>query len=167
MFGLLIKALWLQAFLQSRISELECVCIWSFSDPYFPAFELSTETYGVSHCIQSECRKIRTWKTPNMDSFYAVSSCSLSCYPILSWHLLIQSQQLKRYSNVWIMFKVSNKEEIADVVLLFLLLTSNILIQTLRELYLKNFQYWKYWQSKSDFFGKCSIFNIIHVFCIN
>ena len=33
-----------------------------FSGPYFPAFGLNTERYGVSHRIQSECGKIRTWK---------------------------------------------------------------------------------------------------------
>ena len=33
-----------------------------FSGPYFPAFGLNTERYGVSLCIQSECGKIRTRK---------------------------------------------------------------------------------------------------------
>ena len=34
----------------------------SFSGPYFPAFGLNRERYGVSLCIQSECGKIRTRK---------------------------------------------------------------------------------------------------------
>ena len=33
-----------------------------FSDPYFPAFGLNTESYGVSLGIQSECGKIRIRK---------------------------------------------------------------------------------------------------------
>ena len=37
----------------------------SFSGPYFSAFGLNTERYGVSLRIHSECGKIRTRKTPN------------------------------------------------------------------------------------------------------
>ena len=48
------------------------VHIWSFSDPYFPAFGLNTERYSVFLRLQSECGKIRTRKTPNTDTFYAV-----------------------------------------------------------------------------------------------
>ena len=33
-----------------------------FSGPFFPAFGLNTERYGVSLRIESECRKIRTRK---------------------------------------------------------------------------------------------------------
>ena len=45
---------------------MKSVCIWSFSGPYFPAFGLSTERYGVSLRIQSECgkyipEKLGTW----------------------------------------------------------------------------------------------------------
>ena len=40
------------------------VRIRSFSGPYFPAFG--------SLLIQSKCRKIRTRKTPNRDTFHAV-----------------------------------------------------------------------------------------------
>ena len=46
--------------------------------PYFRAFGLNTERYGVSLRIQSECRKMlgkmQTRITPNTDSFYAVSN---------------------------------------------------------------------------------------------
>ena len=34
-----------------------------FSGPYFPAFGVNTERYGVSLCIQSESRKIQTRKS--------------------------------------------------------------------------------------------------------
>ena len=47
----------------SPISTQHCmksVRIWSYSGPYFPAFGLNTERYGVSFRIQSKCEKIRT-----------------------------------------------------------------------------------------------------------
>ena len=46
--------------------------IRSLSGRYFPAFGLNTERYSFSLCVQSECSKIRTRKTPNMDTFRAV-----------------------------------------------------------------------------------------------
>ena len=45
----------------------------SFSDLYFPAFELNTERYPVSLRVLPECEKIRTRKTPNTDTFHAVT----------------------------------------------------------------------------------------------
>ena len=39
---------------------------------FFSAFGLDTERYGVSLRIQPKCRKIRTRKTPNTDTSYAV-----------------------------------------------------------------------------------------------
>ena len=51
---------------------MKIVRIWGFSGPYFPALGLNMEKYGVSLHIQPECRKIRTRKTPNMDTFHAV-----------------------------------------------------------------------------------------------
>ena len=50
---------------------VKSVRIRSFSGPYFPAFGLNTERYGVSLHIQSECGKIRPKKTPNTDTFHA------------------------------------------------------------------------------------------------
>ena len=47
-------------------------CNWSFYTPHFPAFGLNTEKYFVSLHSQSECRKIRTKKTPNTDSFHTM-----------------------------------------------------------------------------------------------
>ena len=52
---------------------VKSVRIRSYSGPYFSAFRLNTESYGVSLRIQSECGKIRTRITPNTDTFYAVS----------------------------------------------------------------------------------------------
>ena len=51
---------------------MECVRIRSSSDLYFPAFGLTTELYEGNLRIQSKCGKIRTRKTPNTDTFYAV-----------------------------------------------------------------------------------------------
>ena len=48
------------------------VLIRSFPGPYFLPFVLNTERYGVFLRTQTECRKIRTRKTPNTDTFYAV-----------------------------------------------------------------------------------------------
>ena len=42
------------------------------SGPYFSAFGVNTERYGVSLRIKSECGKIRTRKNPNTDNFHAV-----------------------------------------------------------------------------------------------
>ena len=48
---------------------LKSVCIRSFPGPFFPAFGLNTERYGVWN---AECGKIRTSKTPNRDTFHSV-----------------------------------------------------------------------------------------------
>ena len=50
------------------------VRVWSFSGPYFPAFGLNTERYGIFLRIQTECSKIWTRKTPNADAFQAATS---------------------------------------------------------------------------------------------
>ena len=51
---------------------VKSVQIRSFSGPYFPVFGLNTERYFVSLRIQSEYGKIRTKKTPYLDTFHAV-----------------------------------------------------------------------------------------------
>ena len=51
-----------------------------FSGPYFSAFGLNTERYGVSLRIQSECGKVQTRKTPNTDTFYAVNPFQFVLY---------------------------------------------------------------------------------------
>ena len=48
--------------------------------PYFPAFGLNAERFGVSLCIQSEYGKIWTWKTQNTDTFHAVRGAFLFTY---------------------------------------------------------------------------------------
>ena len=55
----------------SPLHGVKSARIRSYSGPHFPAFGLNTERYCVSLCIQSECGKMRTRITPNMDTFYA------------------------------------------------------------------------------------------------
>ena len=50
---------------------MRSVRIWSFSGPFFPAFEPNTDIHTVSHHVQSKCDKMRTWKTLNTDTFHA------------------------------------------------------------------------------------------------
>ena len=45
--------------------------------PYFHAFGLNTERYGVSLRIQSECRKIRTRKNSVFGHFSRSASCKV------------------------------------------------------------------------------------------
>ena len=59
---------------------MKSVRIRSYSGPYFPAFGLIRERYGVSLRIQSECEIVRTRITPNMDTFYAVFPFYFAAY---------------------------------------------------------------------------------------
>ena len=57
------------------VTKFHCVKgvrIRSFSGPHFPAFGLNTDICRVNIHIQSECGKIRTKKTPNMEPFCRV-----------------------------------------------------------------------------------------------
>ena len=55
------------------LTALKNVRIRCYSGPHFPAFGLNSERYRVSLHIQSECGKMRTRRTPNTDTFHAVS----------------------------------------------------------------------------------------------
>ena len=58
-----------------KVNNKHCVksvCIRSFSGPYFPAFGLNTDIYGVNLRVQSKCGKMQTRKTSNTDTFRAV-----------------------------------------------------------------------------------------------
>ena len=50
---------------------MKSVLIRSFSGAHFPAFGLNTDKYFVSLCIQYDCGKIQTRKTPSTDTFHA------------------------------------------------------------------------------------------------
>ena len=58
--------------LNLSIHCMKSVRIRSYSGPYFLAFALDKERYGVSLRIQSECGKIRTRLTPNTDTLYTM-----------------------------------------------------------------------------------------------
>ena len=79
---LAISVMWIMS-LKLVISEMQIISvIWlsvrirSFSGSYFLEFGLNTERYSVSLYIQSKCSKIRTRKSPNTVTFYAVSLLS-------------------------------------------------------------------------------------------
>ena len=56
---------------------VESVRIENYSSPYFPAFRLNTDRYGVSLRIQSKCGKIQTRITQNTDTFHAMNLFNL------------------------------------------------------------------------------------------
>ena len=58
--------------MEFQIHYVKSVQIRSFSGPYFPVLELNTEIYSINHIIQSEYGKIRTRKTPYLNTFHAV-----------------------------------------------------------------------------------------------
>ena len=60
-----------------------------FSGPYFSAFGLNTGRYSLR--IQSECRKIRTRKTPYLDTFHAAFVNLDRFSPVDHSHLLKKS----------------------------------------------------------------------------
>ena len=72
-FKKLLKYLY-RFFKAKNFTNAEGVRTQSFSGPCFPSFTLNTEIYSVNVCIEFECRKIRTRKTPNTVSFHAVST---------------------------------------------------------------------------------------------
>ena len=68
------------------------VQIRRYSGPYFPAFGLNTERYGVFLRIQSECGKMRTKITLNTDIFHAgnfVETCSFLWFLTTLWKTML------------------------------------------------------------------------------
>ena len=67
---------------------MKSVRIWSFSDPYFPAFELNTERYGVFSAYSAWAREF-----PNMDTFHSVyliiESSKAAREPPWPWYYVI------------------------------------------------------------------------------
>ena len=59
----------------SNFKKIVCIC--SFSAPYFPAFEMNMEIYGVSFRIHSKCGKTGTRENPNTGTFHAVPEVHL------------------------------------------------------------------------------------------
>ena len=77
-----------------RSHSVKSVRIRSCYCPCFPAFGLNTWRHGVSLQIQSECGKIRTRITPNMDTFHAVLVAYHVCLYIRFEKKLQINQQL-------------------------------------------------------------------------
>ena len=65
--------------------SVKSVRIRSYSGPYFRAFGLNTERYGVYLRIQSKCGKIRTRIIPKTDTFRAVTNIALHSYVSDRW----------------------------------------------------------------------------------
>ena len=75
-----IKEIWKSRTREKEILEsnyAKSVPIGVFSGPYFLVFGLNAKIYSVNLHIQSKYGKIRTRKTPYLDSFYAVSCLSV------------------------------------------------------------------------------------------
>ena len=73
--------------------EWEWHCVKSvrnrcYSCPRFPTFGLNTERYGVSLRIQSECGKMQTRITPNINTLYALW---YSSFQYLSFRIYLKS----------------------------------------------------------------------------
>ena len=93
----------------SNVHHVKSVRIRSHSGPHFPLFRLNTERYFLSVRIQFECEKMRTIKTLNTDTFYAVVAKSVSPEisksvnkALLKWFIMIRKKKL---SNQWNLLK--------------------------------------------------------------
>ena len=71
--------------LDSWLYCVKSVCIRNYSVSYFPEFGLKMKRYSVCLRIQSECEKIWTRITSNMDIFYVVQLNI--CYEIVNFWL--------------------------------------------------------------------------------
>ena len=63
-------------FLRKTLNFMKSVCIRSFSIPCFPTFRLKTDN-SLNLRIKYTCRKTRTRKTLNADTFYIVLSSNI------------------------------------------------------------------------------------------
>ena len=75
------------------------VCIRSYSGRCFSAFGLNTETYSVSHRIQSKCGKIRTIITPVAYGYYF----SKRPFCFFWWPTIVhvQHQNVNKRRDLW------------------------------------------------------------------
>ena len=109
---------------------LRSVRIRSFSGPYFPAFGLNTKSYfilrscsSVSLSIQYECRKIRTRKSPDTDTFTLCNSHGkIKHKEIITWLLSILCRSfktLKSYCFFFCIFDNNRQKQSPGFVLKF------------------------------------------------
>ena len=76
---------------------VKSVGIRSFSDPHFPAFWQNTERWELFLSIQFKCEKMRTRKTPNTDTFHAVTRSKIT------------TKMRVQMNEMWNLFKIYNK----------------------------------------------------------
>ena len=67
-----MKCLFLDIYVSPECHFTKIIRLQSFWGQFFPAFGLNMEIYSVYPLSQSEYGKIRTWKTPNRDTFHLV-----------------------------------------------------------------------------------------------
>ena len=98
-FLVLLKHFW-------RNHCVKSVRIWCYSGPHFPAFGLSTERYGVSLRIQSECRKMRTRITLDTNTSHAINVTLIYVQSTVTWLFLFcsRSSQINSFSGYWLKF---------------------------------------------------------------
>ena len=92
---------------------VKSVRIQSYSGPYLPSFRLNTERYFVSVSIQSECGKIRTRITPNIENIHAV---------IGIWLFIIYKPFFQKWDKIHI-----GSNEVEYICLMFCLWAGSIL----------------------------------------
>ena len=90
-----------------RLQYNQCVKsvrIRGYSGPHFPAFGLNTEKYGVSLRIQSECGKMWSRITTNMETFQALNFTN-NLYLWNDYCDFITLPKVKKESQGWILLK--------------------------------------------------------------
>ena len=94
----------------------ENVRIRSFSGPYFPAFGLNIERFGVSLRIQSQCGKMQTRKTPNRNTFHAVFNTPLhNQMKKKSWKLKLKKTLRGRSTFIHLIHQYSKRTKLGFV----------------------------------------------------
>ena len=87
---------------------VKTILIRCFSGPYFLAFGLNTERYGLSFRIQSKWGKIRTRKSPNTATFHALSNTKNSSN-MGNINYKGNASSVVGFSDTWItVYKISN-----------------------------------------------------------
>ena len=75
---------------------VKCLLVWSYSGSFSLLFGLNTERYDVYFHIQSECGKIQTRITPNMETVHAAHNSLVLRISLIT--LLIDSELVTGYA---------------------------------------------------------------------
>ena len=80
---------WMFCWKYDKVFQSSSLCesarIQGFWCPYFPKFRLNTEIYSINLRIQTKSGKMRTRKTPNMDTWKTAVKICLKFYYWKSW----------------------------------------------------------------------------------